>query len=77
MKRSKNILSISFVLYLIISLSCLSLYFVPVINKVYVFQVWMICTQVFRLSLAMSMCVLLVKIIRLQKIKRKLKKWRS
>lgn len=77
MKRKKALVEFALWSYIIFSSACLILYLVPTIDELQVFRTWLLCTNIFRFCLAVCMCVLVVKIIRLQKIRKQLKKWRS
>lgn len=76
MRRKKALLKIALWMYIIFSSACLIGYLVPAIGESQAFRVWLLGTDIFRLGLAVCMCVLLVRMIRLWKISRQLKKWR-
>lgn len=77
MRRKKALLELALWFYIIFSSACLILYLVPTIDGLQVFRTWLIGTNIYRLVLAVCMCVLLVRMIRLWKIRKQLKKWRS
>lgn len=77
MRSKKALLELALWFYIIFSSACLILYLVPTTDGLQVFRTWLLGTNIFRFCLAVCMCVLLVKIIRLQKIRKQLKKWRS
>lgn len=77
MRRKKALLELALWFYIIFSSACLILYWIPTLGGINAFRVWLLGTNIFRLGLAACMCVLLVRMIRLWKIRKQLKKWRS
>lgn len=74
MRRKKALLELSLWFYIVFSLVCLILYLLPAIEKIQIIRVWLLGTNILCLGLAVSMCVLLIRIIKIQKMKNNLRK---
>lgn len=70
MRRKKALLELSLWFYIVFSLVCLILYLIPAIEKIQAIRVWLLGTNIFCLGLAVCMCVLFIRIIKIQKIKK-------